>query len=108
MFTLAIATLLVLGTPKPLTAQATTDPYPGQLRGVDRDGRPGVICPLEGTKVSADIAGFGARVIVVQKFKNPTRTPIEAVYTFPLPHGAVLLGLEFQLGSKTLTGVLRA
>lgn len=107
MLTLAIATLLVLGTPKPLPAQATTQPYPGQLQGIDRDGRPGVVCPLKGTQVRADIAGFGARVVVVQKFSNPTQKPIEAVYTFPLPSDASVDRMRIKIDDRIVEGVIR-
>ena len=40
------------------------------------------ICPLQRTDVRADIAGNLARVVVVQRFSNPSKTPIEALYTF--------------------------
>ncbi len=107
MLTLGMMTLLVLGTPRPLTAQATTDPYPGQLAQVDKNGMPGMLCPLEGTKVDADIAGFGARVVVVQKFRNPSKTPIEAVYTFPLPADAAVDRMRMKVGDRVVEGIIR-
>lgn len=45
---------------------------------------------LTHTDVNARISGFGARVNVVQTFNNPSKTPIEAVYTFPLPDDAAV------------------
>ncbi|MBL8065912.1 MAG: hypothetical protein JNM34_08640, partial [Chthonomonadaceae bacterium] len=57
---------------------------PGQLTVMDKDGRPGLVFPLKRTSVNADIAGLSAKVTVVQTFTNPSKKPIEAVYTFPL------------------------
>ena len=63
---------------------------PGSLVVAGKDGKPGIVCPLERTSVDANVAGFGARVTVVQTFTNPSTTPIEAVYTFPLPADAAV------------------
>jgi hypothetical protein len=66
------------------TGQQSTQ---GTLRIRDRQGRPQAECPLQHTSVSGDIAGMVARVRVVQDFRNALSETIEAVYTFPLPHG---------------------
>ncbi len=47
-----------------------------------------------------------AHTQLTQCFLNTEDSPIEAVYTFPTPHGAVFLGLEVTIGEKTLKGVV--
>jgi Ca-activated chloride channel homolog len=79
----------------------------GCLQMLDRDGKPAGFCPLEGTKVEADIAGFGARVTVRQTFINPSRTPIEAIYTFPLPADAAVDRMNMRIGDRLIQGEIK-
>jgi Ca-activated chloride channel homolog len=100
-------TSAMLSAPSEAAAASTTEPNPGQLTIVQQDGRPGQLCPLERTSVSAQISGFGARVTVVQNFVNPTKEPIEAVYTFPLPHDAAVDRMRMQVGSRIIEGQIK-
>lgn len=59
---------------------------------------------LLGVKLTGDLRGLMFEARVEQRFSNPTDKNIEVVYTFPLPWGAVLLGVEVLLGDKHLTG----
>ena len=59
---------------------------------------------LEGVRVEGNLKGLLLEMAVEQRFRNPTDKHIEVVYTFPLPWGAVLLGVEVMLGDKKLTG----
>jgi Ca-activated chloride channel homolog len=78
----------------------------GALRIVQPDG--GVVeCPLKHTDVSADVAGFIARVRVTQTFHNPTKEKIEAVYVFPLPHEAAVDEMTMVLGERKIVGVIK-
>jgi Ca-activated chloride channel family protein len=61
---------------------------------------------LKGVNVRARLHGLMAEVEVEQLYRNPQTTNIEAVYTFPLPLGAVLLGLEVEIAGKTLSGTV--
>ena len=61
---------------------------------------------LKGVTVKGRISGLLASVEVEQSYFNPEPTNIEAVYTFPLPIGAVLLGLEVELAGKVLAGTV--
>ena len=58
---------------------------------------------LQGVNVRARLHGLMADVEVEQIYRNPQKTNIEAIYTFPLPLGAVLLGLEVEIGGKKLS-----
>jgi Ca-activated chloride channel family protein len=80
---------------------------PGSLQTIDAEGNPGVVCPLKGTQVSAKIEGFGARVVVLQTFTNPSTKPIEAVYTFPLPDDSAVDGMRMIIGDRIIEGVIQ-
>jgi Ca-activated chloride channel family protein len=61
---------------------------------------------LQGVTAKGTLNGLLFELAVEQRYRNPAETNIEAVYTFPLPSGAVLLDFEVKLGGKTLTGVV--
>ncbi len=77
------------------------------LSVVDDAGVTLAICPLQRTDVKSDIAGQMARVVVTQHFSNSSDTPIEALYTFPLPHDAAVDGMTFQIGERTIKGEIK-
>lgn len=79
----------------------------GQLAARDRAGKPLGDCPLKRTDVAADIAGFVARVTVTQKYSNPYKEPIEAIYTFPLPEDAAVDDMEMRIGERVIRGDIR-
>ena len=68
-----------------------------------KDSR-GQAVALKEVKVRARLHELIAEVEVEQSYANPQSTNIETVYTFPLPIGAVLLGLEVEIGGKKLAG----
>ncbi len=67
----------------------------------DKQGRD---VALKGVNVRARLHGLMAEVEVEQLYQNPHKTNIEAVYTFPLPIGAVLLGLDVEIAGKKISG----
>lgn len=82
-------------------------PTPGQLTILNKEGKSAGVCPLKHTDVSADVAGFVARVTVKQQFHNPTHQPIEAVYTFPLPEDAAVDDMTMTLGQRIVKGEIK-
>lgn len=70
--------------------------------------RTGVPPLLKGVDVKGVVAGLLFEVEVEQRYVNASAENIEVVYTFPLPWGAVLLGMEFVIGEKTLRGQVGA
>lgn len=68
-----------------------------------QDGEPVM---LKGVKVTGELRGLIFEARVEQRFINSTDRNVEVVYTFPLPWGAVLLGVEVLLGDKYLTGAV--
>ena len=61
---------------------------------------------LEGVKATGELRGLMLEMSVEQRFRNPTDKNVEVAYTFPLPWGAVLLGVDVQLGDQHLTGAV--
>jgi len=80
---------------------------PGDLAIVNLDGQVVGQCPLKRTAVSADVSGFVSRVTVTQQFQNPSKTPIEAIYTFPLPADAAVDDMRMVIGDRTISGQIK-
>lgn len=62
--------------------------------------------PLVEVTGTARADGLLLQTMFLQRYANRSPDNIEAVYTFPLPHGAVLLDLAFTLGERRLTGIV--
>ncbi len=60
--------------------------------------------PLTAVRVEGNIAGRGAKVKIIQNFKNGEDKPIEAVYKFPLPEGGAFCGFKAIIGEKIIEG----
>jgi Ca-activated chloride channel family protein len=71
------------------------------------DGVPASPLPLEQTTVSGQISGPVASVVVMQRFGNPSRTPIELEYLFPLPHEAAVIDYEIKIGARTIRAEIK-
>ncbi len=78
----------------------------GQLQLVSTSGATG-FSALTHTDVSAHISGSVARVEVEQQFSNPSKVPVEAIYTFPLPEHAAVDGMEFRIGARRVLGQIK-
>ncbi|OQW95366.1 MAG: hypothetical protein BWK79_02740, partial [Beggiatoa sp. IS2] len=63
--------------------------------------------PLQHTDVQMEISGFVASVTVTQRYQNPFTQPIEAVYTFPLPHDAAVDDMQMTIGARTIKGLIK-
>ncbi|MEQ1741081.1 MAG: VIT and VWA domain-containing protein [Candidatus Nitrotoga sp.] len=61
---------------------------------------------LESVRVTGHLRDLACELLVQQNFMNPGEHNVEAVYTFPLPHGAVLLNLTAKVGERKLRGVV--
>jgi Ca-activated chloride channel family protein len=80
---------------------------PTGLTVIGPDGTPRAACPLEHTAVTADVAGFVARVAVTQVFRNPFSDPVEAVYTFPLSERGAVDAMTMKTGDRTIVGQIK-
>ncbi len=79
----------------------------GLLDARDKAGKALGLCPLVHTEVKAEISGILSRVTVRQQFRNPYEQPIEAVYTFPLPHNAAVDDMTIRTGERTIRAVIK-
>ena len=61
---------------------------------------------LKGVKIHGRLHGLMAELKVEQSYVNPQKTNIETIYTFPLPLGAALLGLEVEIAGRKLAGIV--
>lgn len=61
---------------------------------------------LQGVQVQGRLDGLLLRTTIQQRYRNRTGRLIETVYTFPLAHGASLLGLSVTLGDKKMSGAV--
>jgi len=63
--------------------------------------------PLKNVKITGDLCLPFARITVVQCYENTAGESIEAVYTFPVPDTAVVLGFTARTGERTIKGEIR-
>lgn len=67
----------------------------------------GLQLPLQGTNVRVEVTGPLAEVTVQQSFTNPLAEAIEATYQFPIPHGAAVYQMRFEVGGRTVENVVK-
>ena len=63
---------------------------------------------LLGVKANGAIKGRLLAMSLQQSFRNASETNTEITYTFPLPFGAVLMGVDVELNGKQLKGEVTA
>ena len=74
-----------------------------EIEALLRD-KTGTAVALKGVAARVNLRGLLGEVEVEQRYQNTQTGNIEAVYTFPLPMGAVLLSLEVELDGRLLGG----
>ena len=62
--------------------------------------------PLRHTSFDTIVTGTVAETVVIQRFVNPLSEPIEAVYTFPLPHDGAVDDYWFRIADRHIRGVI--
>ena len=63
---------------------------------------------LKRVQASGRLDGVLFELTMRQTYRNTGARPLEVIYTFPLPHGAVLLGFAAELAGKRKQGVIVA
>ncbi len=79
----------------------------GNLDAFDPQGKKLGRCVLKHTDVSVKVTGYIASVNVTQKFHNPFKDKIEALYTFPLSSTGAVDEMEMHVGNRTISGTIR-
>jgi Ca-activated chloride channel family protein len=67
----------------------------------------GVAIPLRKVEVRGEVYGGHTQVTVRQRYHNTEPKPVEAVYTFPLPADASLVGFAMVCGDRRIEGVVK-
>lgn len=70
----------------------------------DDDCRPALV----GVKAEGRVDGVLFDLVLRQTYRNTSAKVLEVVYTFPLPHSAVLLSLATELNGSRMQGVIQA
>ena len=65
------------------------------------DGR---LLPLRSAHVDVEARGGIARVILTQRFANPSDAPLNVQYTLPLPADGAVSGFAFTVGERRIVG----
>jgi Ca-activated chloride channel family protein len=63
--------------------------------------------PLAGVQVRARVADRVAQITMEQKFTNPFKEALEAVYIFPLPGGSAVSAFELQVDGRVIKGIVK-
>lgn len=66
----------------------------------------GLAATLQSVQIDGHLDGLLLRMKTRQHYKNARKTNLEAVYTFPLPWGATLLGLNAEIDGHRLQGTV--
>jgi Ca-activated chloride channel family protein len=85
-------------------AGLSPEPVGGCLEYIDPETEEQSGFPLEHTSVQARISGTIADVTVTQRFSNPLKVLIEAVYVFPLPDRAAVDDMSIRIGERLIKG----
>jgi len=67
----------------------------------------GEAVPLKGVEIVGEVSGALARVRLIQRYRNEESRAIEAVYTFPLPSDATLVGFSLACAGRRVESVVR-
>lgn len=65
----------------------------------------GEAVPLKAVSARGRLDGLLFELTVEQQYHNSATQPVEAVFTFPLPVQAQLLGFDLEIGARRLTAV---
>ncbi len=90
-----------MGKPRQTTHTSTTGTH-AELTTHSGDTPPA----LKSVHIQGQLEGLLLRMVCRQTYRNESPADLETVYTFPLPHGAVLLALHVELGGRRLQGAV--
>lgn len=66
-----------------------------------------VEAPRLNTDAAITVNGTIARVVVTQRFENPSDRWLEGVYVFPLPEQSAVDALHMEIGSRVIVGEIK-
>lgn len=63
--------------------------------------------PMLEIDISIEVTGIVSHGVVEQRFHNPEKEAVDAIYVFPLPEKAAVHGMEIDLGDRIIRSVVR-
>ena len=63
--------------------------------------------PLLNSEIHSEVTGQIARTTIIQHFKNPAASWMEALYLFPLPHDAAVDQMKMTVGDRIIEGQVK-
>jgi Ca-activated chloride channel homolog len=66
-----------------------------------------VEAPRLNTDAAITVTGTIARVVVTQRFENPSDRWLEGIYVFPLPEQSAVDALHMEIGSRVIEGEIK-
>ena len=66
-----------------------------------------ITAPTVKTDIRMEVSGLVARVVVSQRFTNPSKKWIEGVYVFPLPANSAVDRLRMRIGDRFIEGKVK-
>lgn len=63
--------------------------------------------PLIGVEITGEVLADRAHITVRQRYRNDEPKPVEAIYTFPLPSEAALVGFAMTCAGRRLEAVVK-
>ena len=67
----------------------------------------GVPVPLLGVELTGRVYGAHARLVLRQRYRNREAEAIEAIYTFPVPSDASLVGFAMEAGGRRVEATVK-
>ena len=95
--------LLIFIVTAPTSMAAAEEPVGIQMEGMSEDGTR-LVFSHEKTEVQGELVGGWASIVLTQTFHNPFDVPIEALYSFPLPHNAAVDTMALIVGNRFIQG----
>ncbi len=63
--------------------------------------------PLQSVKITGDVFASFARIVITQFYQNTSSDNLEAIYTFPIPDTAAVLGFTARTGERTIRSIIK-
>lgn len=104
-FLLVIASFVLIGSGPARADDPALDRLGGAMRA-EVNGRE-LLLPLANSDFSVEVDGDLATVTLVQTFENPTQTPLNATYLFPLNEDAAVYSMSMQIGDEVIDAQIR-
>lgn len=67
----------------------------------------GEAIPIKGVSISGEVMGARAKIILRQRYLHNGPNPVEAIYTFPVPSDAVVIGFSMECAGRRMESIVK-